>query len=296
MRSRYWKQLALLVALGMLLACLTGCEALDYRKAVQLYNARQYEEAADLFYELGDYEDSKQLKTQSMYWDAVDLMVAGEYSTALPRFIKLGDFEDSAQRATECKYQMAIAAFNEGNDSDAGNYFQDIPDYRLSSEYLRQLRFQSFYEYIAATGEAGVSATINDRTVTFLAKDGLLTVTAAWEKDMGYIFADTLTLALTQETTVANFTATRSFAMDFAEDQIGTTQTGTGVVDLAVYTPGQALALDSFSMSGTDNLGNDLASQDPAKASLGNAMAENLAAILELFPQYMEDAGVETFF
>ena len=123
------RKLTVLVLAFLLMLSMTGCDNLDYREAVKLYNGRDYEAAAEMFYALGDYEDSKQLYTRCQYWMAVELMEQGVYSEALPRFLKLGDYEDSAQRAIECKYQRAIAEFDSGNLSDAENLFLEAPSF-----------------------------------------------------------------------------------------------------------------------------------------------------------------------
>ena len=128
MKTNIRKLTAVFLAVLLLLS-MTGCDSLDYREAVNLYNAQEYEAAGELFYELGDYEDSKQLYTRCQYWIAVELMEKGIYTEALPRFLKLGDYEDSQARAMECKYQRAIAAFDSGNLNEAETFFLDAPDY-----------------------------------------------------------------------------------------------------------------------------------------------------------------------
>ena len=136
MRSRICKLLALVLLFSVFM---TGCDTLDYRKAVQLYNSRRYDEAIELFYELGDYEDSATLFTASHYWAATERMDAGNYAEALPRFLKLGDYKDSTARAIECKYQLGIQAIAEENYSDAEHYFEELGDYRKTADFLLQL-------------------------------------------------------------------------------------------------------------------------------------------------------------
>lgn len=52
--------------LSILILCitvfaLTGCDSSDYKKAMSMYENGEYEEAAKLFTELGDYEDSAEM-------------------------------------------------------------------------------------------------------------------------------------------------------------------------------------------------------------------------------------------
>lgn len=282
MRSRFMKMLAMLLAVCMLMCCLTGCEELSYREAVQLYNARQYERAADMFYELGDYQDSKALWNDSNYWIAMELMEAGDYASAWPRFHKLADYKDSADRAVECKYQMAIAAFEAEEYDTAEGYFLEAPEYRQAPEYLRQLNWQKLYDYILTGGEAadGVRQYVSNMlSVSFAAVDGQLIATAVWEKDMGYLFTDRLELTLTRDSTQAVFTARSGFTMTFGDGVIGTEQTGTGTVELASYTPGQSLTLEQYEMTGTDNLGQEISSLEPADSTMDSAMAGYMSTI-----------------
>lgn len=301
MKTRISKMLALVLTVTMLMCCLTGCEELSYREAVQRYNAHQYEKAAELFYELGDYEDSKALFTSSHYWAAMELMEAGDYAAAWPRFHKLGTYNDSADRAAECKYQMAIAAFESAEYDTAERFFLESPDYRLTQEYLRQLHWQRFYDYICANGEEtdGISTVVQEageRTVRFTADAGNLLITASWSKNMGYTFRDDLQLTISRESTEASFTASSSFTMAIGDQQIGSEQTGSGTVALSPYTPGMALALDRFAMTGTDNLGNSLDSQDIANCTMGDTMVKNMSAIWEAFPIVLAQSGTEAFF
>lgn len=302
MKNRISKILVLVLTVCMVMTCLTGCEELRYREAVQRYNARQYDAAIELFHELGDYQDSKALFTASHYWAAMDRMSAGDYSEALPRFVKLGDYEDSAQRAVECKYQLALAAFDAGNYSDAENYFLDNPDYRLTPEYLRQLNWQRFYDYILENGEQTdgghtLLQQIGDRTVHFTADPaGTLLVSASWSKNMGYSFHDDLQLMIPRDSTEAAFTAVSRFTMTMGERQIGSEQTGSGIVDLSAYTPGAALTLDSFSMIGTDNLGNSLDTQELTACTMEDAIARNMSTIWEALPLMLAQASADLFF
>jgi len=304
MKTRICKLLALVMTLCILTTALTGCTTLNYRKAVHLYNARQYDEAIELFYELGNYEDSAELFTASHYWAAMERMEAGNYGEALPRFLKLGDYEDAADRAKECKYQLAIQAFNEDRYGDAENYFNDLSNYRQTQEYLRQLRWQAFYDYIVENGAEGggcyvFSSQVGDRAVDIMVDmmtPSQITMCASWEKDMGYVFYDSLTLGLERDTTVAAFTADRRFTMAFGEDTIGSQQTGSGTVDLSTYTPGSPLVLSNFDMTVSDNQGNTTNTQDSVNSDMDEAMAANMSAILECLSILLAQAGVESIF
>lgn len=289
------KLLAILLVCSLLFS-LTGCEKLDYRKAIDLYNQGKYEAAIDAFYELGDYEDSKELFTLSHYWAAISRMEAGKFSEALPRFLKLGDYEDSAQRAVECKYQMAVAEFEAGNYSDARNYFLDVADYKQAPEYLRRINWQALFDAAAAAGEEGIhTGTSEGMQLQIIAKAGepdQLTFFVSHAKNIGYTFYDDLALTLTRDSLDAEFTAKSTFTMSFNGSQIGTEQIASGQVDISACTADTALKVDTFRMTGTDNLGNAISTEDPADMLMGEDMTQNLKDLLTVLPTLLSNAGI----
>lgn len=291
MKTNIRKLTAVFLAVLLLLS-MTGCDSLDYREAVNLYNAQEYEAAGELFYELGDYEDSKQLYTRCQYWIAVELMEKGIYTEALPRFLKLGDYEDSQARAMECKYQRAIAAFDSGNLNEAETFFLDTPDYKQTPEYLRRITWQKFFAEVSVVGtlqleEAGkvysISADPETARLVFFTSD---------TKDMDYRFYDDLTLTLTRDSTEAAFTATSTFTMGFKGSQIGSAQTGSGVVDISTITANTVLSLNTYEKTSTDNLGKTSTTTDPAESLMSGDMAENFSALMSVIPTLLADSGI----
>ena len=300
MKTKLIRAIAMLVLMGMLALCMTGCQDLDYRKAVDLYNRGRFDAAAEMFYELGDYRDSADLFTLSHYWAAVSRMEAGKYSEALPRFIKLGNYEDSEARAVECKYQLAIVAYEGGNFNDARNYFQDIADYKQSGEYLRRLNWQKLHDCIREVGsEAGgcyvLSYQQDSHTVNVLVESSQpdqIFFTVSREKATLSHSLDELKLSLPRNSISATYTAHSYFAFEMNGSTIGSSQTADGKLDITTCTPETVLVLDTFELTGTDNHGNALSSTDPADCLMQDTMQENLAKILTSVPQLLEEAGI----
>lgn len=295
MKTRLQKRAA-----GLLLLCafpyfLTGCDNLNYREAVHLYNNQSYDAAADIFYSLGDYEDSAALHTRSQYWAAVDLMEQGEYGLALPRFLKLSGYEDAADRAVECKYQLGIAAFAEGNLDDAECDFRENPDYRQTREYLRQIAWQRLFDAVAAFGtesdgsyllqteQDGMTCTVTADP----AEPARLIFGISHTKDMGYCFYDDLHLILTRDQTQAAFMGTNTFSMDFGDSQIGSRQEISGTVDITACTAETVLIPEAYEKTVTDNQGGIISSVDLADGQMEDILAENLAALLEAVPELL---------
>lgn len=300
MKNRFTKATVLVLMLSILVLSLTGCDALDYRKAVDQYNAENFDTAAQMFSALGDYEDSRELVTRSHYWAAVTRMEAGNYEEALPRFLKLGDYEDSAQRAVECKYMQAVAAFTAGDLAEAEVLFLEQPEYKQTPEYLRQITWQKFFEAVKAAGhESDTGITLqkeqNGRVFSITAvpsEPNALVFSASNTKDMGYVFYDDLALTLTRDSLEAEFTATGSFTMDYLGNEIGSRQTASGKVDISVCTAETVLSVDAFEMTVTDNKGNTSTSTDPADSLMAQDMAQNLAALLDSIPQILAKAEI----
>lgn len=299
MKNRFFKSFAAFCLALALCLCLTGCDQQTYRKAVTLYNNEDFDAAATLFSELDGYEDSGDLQTLSRYWEAITLMENGSYSLALPRFIKLGDYEDSAARAVECTYQMAIAAFESGDYKTAEGHFLEQPQYRKASEYLRQITWQKFFDTVSTAGnksdggmtlEKAFDNTILRITTT---DAGQLTFSVSTVKNMGYVFYDDLTLTLTRDSLEADFTAASSFDMTLVSEQIGSVQTASGKVSISTCTGDTRLAVDTFQMTVTDNLGRVSTSNDPADCLMDDAMSENLSFLLQQVPQLLTESGIE---
>lgn len=285
------KKLFALLLVCALVFSLSGCDKLDYRKAVDLFNQGKYDAAIDAFHELGNYQDSAQLFTLSHYWAAITRMEEGKFSEALPRFIKLGDYEDSAQRATECTYQIALLEFESGNFHEAQNYFQKVADYKQSQEYLRRINWQAMYDAIAAHP---IEVEKNGKLIHMLAEPNLHTLwlSIAVHTDPPFAFSDYLSISLTRDSTIANFSAGSDFGMAFVEGRIGASQIGYGRLDITTCTPETPLVMETFEKHVADNQGNSTDSTDPADSTMGDAMAENLYDLLTIMPQLLQEAGI----
>ena len=284
------KALALVLILSILLS-MTGCEALDYRKAVEQYNIGNFDAAAQSFSALGDYEDSRELAVLSQYWAALTRMEKGKFSEALPLFLELGNYEDSAQRAVECRYQMAVGLFEAGSLSDGEAIFLELGEYKSTAEYLRRIQWQNFYDALPKDGLCTEPAEgMELRIVPQKGKPNQLTFSVSRTKDMGYVFYDELTLTLTRDSLNAEFIATSTFTMDFHGEEIGSQQTASGTVDISVCPPETPLPVTSYELTGTDNQGNAITGSD--QVLMVDTMAENLNAILTILPSLLESNGI----
>ena len=122
-----------ILALVMVIS-LTGCDSSNYKKATSLYEEGKYGEAAAMFAELGDYENSAEMVNVCKYTQAAKLLEAKEYEAAKAIFVELGDYADSVNFAKECSYKQAEALFFQGKYEEAVAIYETIPDYLDATE------------------------------------------------------------------------------------------------------------------------------------------------------------------
>ena len=302
MKTPLFRTLALLVLAFTLVFSMTGCEDLDYREAIRLYNDGDYETAAEIFSTLGDFENCPELYTDCQYWIAANLAESGNFEKALPRFWKLGDYRNSPQWVTECQYQIAVAAFDEGQYKDAELAFRKMPDYKNSTEYLRRIAWQSLFEEILQKGVDQISASAIE-----VERDGKTYIISAvhcfgdvqdlelevyQSKNDDFSMIDDLKITLTRDSTVAQFECGSSFGMDYLDSRIGSSQMATGKIDLTTCTPETKLVMETFEMHVEDNQGKITDSTDPADSLMNDAMAENLYDLLITIPELLAENGI----
>ena len=302
MRIRLFRALAAVVLVCALAFSMTGCDTLDYRRAVELYNAGKFEAAADLFHALGDYEDCPALYTDCQYWIAATLADRGDYERALPRFAELGNYENSAQWVTECKYQIAVEAFSAERWEDARDAFSETPDYKNTPEYLRRIAWQSLFDDVMQNGVDQISASaiekeIDGKTYIISAVHGFggigdLELEVFQGRNDDFNISDGLKITLTRDSTVASYEAGSGFGMDYLGGRIGSSQTATGRIDITTCTPETRLVMDSYEKFVEDNNGETTESTDPADSLMNDAMAENLHDLLTIIPELLLDAGI----
>ena len=276
----------------MLMVSLTGCDALDYRDAIDLYNSGDYAQAAEIFAELGDFEDSTRLEKLSRYWIAVDTMQSGDYEAAIPLLEVMGSYEDCAERITECHYQLALQAFTAGDLSAAEASFRQLSDYREAPEYLRQITWQKFFDTIA---ETPLRLEKDEKSYALIADTDAnqLVFYVGSQTDNGYTFHSDLTITVTRDSMIAHFTATDGFSMGFRDGAIGSEQIMSGRVDITTCTADTVPAIDTFEKTVHDNQGGTTTSEDPADSLMTEAMLQNFRDLMSVIPELITETGFE---
>lgn len=124
------------IAVGMMLANAAKQRAEAYDNAVSLYEAGRYEEAAQAFEELGDYEDSAALHEKALLWIAAQNAeaAAGEDPEAWNAAAEAYDRVDAAgsvAAASRCRnkasYYTALGLMDEGKWDEANEILNSLP-------------------------------------------------------------------------------------------------------------------------------------------------------------------------
>ena len=117
--------------------------ARDYQAAEALYESGQYQEAAQAFEAMGDYEDAPERALQARYAHADALLTAGDYDGALTEFAALGDYADAPQRIPGVHYAKAEALLTAGDydgalaEFEAAGDCEDAPERILATHYAK---------------------------------------------------------------------------------------------------------------------------------------------------------------
>lgn len=103
---RKHKSLLVLVLCLAMLLLLTGCTtSMTYRKARNLYVTGEYEEAIEIFEDLGDFADSKEMIGVCYYELGREAMLEKQWQKAITYFEK-SDYHGAAEKLQECKDKL----------------------------------------------------------------------------------------------------------------------------------------------------------------------------------------------
>ena len=128
-----------------------------YNEALALMSTQKYDEAIEIFANLGGYKDSVVKITECnnaiaainelKYNEASSLLTEGKYEEALEIFGIIVDYKDTKNKIKECntaildgKYNNAIALLNAGKLNEAYSVFQELGTYRDASDKSRDIK------------------------------------------------------------------------------------------------------------------------------------------------------------
>ena len=102
----------------------------DTRAAVAkgFIESGKYAEADAMLMEMQEGEARSELQQRNTYAHASSLYDAGDYTQAAQMFYQLDSYEDSALRYADCRCALAIQAWQAGNETSAHSLLLDVPD------------------------------------------------------------------------------------------------------------------------------------------------------------------------
>lgn len=280
----------LVVCLGV---SLTGCNALDYLKASQLYKNEEYAQALPLYESLGSFADSAKMaeicSQKADYVAAEAFLAAKDYEAALPLYEGLGMYADSPLKAVTCRYENGLRYLDRGEYQDAIAWLEPLGNYENSTDRT------SLARWLWLSGQKHtyiIRAAAGDSLVMFLEplEDGSLQLTLERNSHLLGLPYDTtfqLTFVRDQQEAVYRLSCR-------SESDMVIEETVEGQVQLRQIASGISMAEGSFVGTVTDAEGIQTTSEDAAQAIIAQAeLAESARQITENLPKLLENTGVD---
>ncbi len=151
-KRRHKKSYGPIVAIILIIALIGGAVAVrvlppkiradKYAQATQLQQDKKYMEAAKLYEELEDYEDSKTQASICRFEYASALEKDGKYAEAAEIYATLGEYSNSDEKVTYCTYQDALTKLDSGKYDEAIKIFESIREYKDSADQIKECTYQ----------------------------------------------------------------------------------------------------------------------------------------------------------
>lgn len=113
-----------------------------YSQATQLEKDEKFMEAAEIYDELENYEDSKTRACVCKFQYASLLEKEEKYTEAAEVYKTLGEYSNSDEKVTYCTYKSALALLDSGKYDDAIKIFETIRDYKDSASQIKECTYQ----------------------------------------------------------------------------------------------------------------------------------------------------------
>ena len=116
----------------------------SYRRAVKLLENARFDDAYDLFTELGDYEDSAELALETRYRKGEALLAEGVYAEAQAIFVELGAYRDAAGIAAH--FFDRLVSEETSFNAECGGALTTVYEYDAEGRVFRKIEKFSAYE------------------------------------------------------------------------------------------------------------------------------------------------------
>lgn len=175
----------------------------QYNYAKEEMNKKNYENASNIFKELGNYKDSKGLSIENKYLYTKYLIDNKNYTKAYSFLIELGDYEDCLEIAPEIRYLKAVQ-LSESNDDykEAVEELTSLDGYRDSVVIIDKLKNKHKYDgtWIATKLKNGTTKTwiingafcylksLNDSTIKYDCTHSEKEMIVSYKQKTEYVF------------------------------------------------------------------------------------------------------------
>lgn len=161
--------LAILVFLGIAAWCAMEYlrPYLRYREAEKAQSAGDYEKAAQIFEEMGDYRDSAERVWQNKLQIIRGLMADGNYQDAMVLLDANKDLPEYDSCMADCIYSLGVVAFNRGDVDEAWEYVLMLED--RYPDYARLPELRQYCHYSFGNRAAAEAAGLEDANQRILA-------------------------------------------------------------------------------------------------------------------------------
>lgn len=152
MRCRTHEKIAATIISILMMFVFSGCDSLDYKKAVSAQEAGDYINAVDIFSKLEDYKDSEERVKECNYAFAKLQAEDKNYIDAIEIFEGLNNYEDSSDLLKQCHLNYALERYEDGDFSDARNHFLLAEQTEIVKKYLCASAWELLQSYIEENG------------------------------------------------------------------------------------------------------------------------------------------------
>ncbi len=209
----------------------TKLQICDYSIAKKHLDKGKYDKAEEIFKELGDYGDSKEMIKECSYRKALSFIESKKYSEAIEILSKMKKYSDAAEKINEAKYLYVTANLNAENETTV-KYLKELAkaNYRNSVDLKTELLGTSgdsalkFFVNEASTDtESSVDSVSHLRSAYFhvIALDDSYygeTLTIKYTTQYNYSASDTVTFSENNKSTVFVYppTTTSGYTVTFS--------------------------------------------------------------------------------
>lgn len=138
------------ITIGAFTTALYIIPTIRYEQALRCFNENNYEQAKEIFTDLGAFKDSNQFSAECQkyitYNNAKNLFDKENYSEARDIFISLDNFENSEQMVDECEkgleYLHAKELYDSKNYEEAVEEFKKLDTFNNSDEMVNQCKYE----------------------------------------------------------------------------------------------------------------------------------------------------------